>query len=142
MQAFGDGPDISTKFLVNEYPWQSLGHALVVDVGGSNGSVSKAIAEKHTDLSFVIQDLPHVIQSIEEVQKMKADLYLFRYIFHNWPDSYAIRILRQLIPVLRPGARILINDHLLPEPNTVSLTAEREARYVVAKSTNLFSKPC
>lgn len=68
-----------------------------------------------------------VLDSFTE-QPVSADLYLFRYIFHNWPDQYAMKILRQLIPVLKPGARILVNDHLLPEPNTASLTTEREIR--------------
>ena len=61
-------------------------------------------------------------------QPITADVYLFRYIFHNWPDAYAFKMLQQLIPVLKPGALVLINDHMLPEPNTASLTMEREVR--------------
>ena len=148
MQAFGDGPDISPAFLVQSFPWASLGAGTVVDLGGSNGSVSIAIAEAHPALKFVVQDRPEVINATKErelapgvveriqfmahdffaTQPVAADLYLFRYIFHNWPDAYAIKILRHLIPMLKSGTRVLINDHLLPEPNTASLTTEREAR--------------
>ena len=148
MQAFADGPDISPNFLVDNFSWSSLGRGQIVDLGGSNGNVSLAIAEKHHDLSFIVQDRAEVISTAKEAklpshladrvqfmehdffieQPIVADVYLFRYIFHNWPDSYAIKILRQLIPVLKPGARILIHDHLLPEPNTASLTTEREVR--------------
>lgn len=148
MQAFGDGPDITPYYLVHNFPWASLGAGTVVDLGGSNGSVSVAIAEAHPDLNFIVQDKPEVIKSVKAneasgqvvtrisfmahdfftPQPIAADVYLFRYIFHNWPDAYATKILRQLIPVLKPGARVLINDHLLPEPNTASLTTEREAR--------------
>lgn len=148
MEAFGEGPDISPAFLVKGFPWASLGAAKVVDLGGSNGSVSLAIAEAHPDLHFSVQGRPEIIEGLSEdsipphlkdrisfmahdfftEQPVVADLYLFRYIFHNWPDAYAVKILRQLIPVLKPGARVLINDHLLPEPNTASLTTEREVR--------------
>ena len=148
MQAFGEGPDISPSFLVESFPWTSLGTGTVVDLGGSNGSVSIAVAEAHPDLKFVVQDRLEVINAANKQglpsklnnriefmehdffteQPVTADLYLFRYIFHNWPDAYAIKILRQLIPVLKTGARVLVNDHLLPEPNTASLTTEREAR--------------
>ena len=148
MQAFGEGPDISPSFLVKSYPWASLGGATIVDLGGSNGSVSTAIAQAYPALRFVVQDRPEVINAIEEravlpqlanrvdfmahdfftSQPVAAELYLFRYIFHNWPDAYAIKILRQLIPVLKHGSRVLINDHLLPEPNTASLITEREVR--------------
>ena len=156
MEAFGDGPDINPDFLVQHYPWSLLSHgrgtATIVDLGGSNGSVSIALASAHPDLSFVVQDLPHVIQSMrQKAQQLPshlvgritwqehdfftpqpvagADVYLFRYIFHNWPDSYAVRILQQLIPALKHGARVVVNDHLLPEPGTASLTTEREVRY-------------
>ena len=148
MEAFGGGPDISPSFLVKGFPWASLGEGTVVDVGGSSGAVSVAIAEANPSLRFIVQDRPEVIESaksnsmsnhLEErikfmahdfmsEQPVIADVYLFRYIFHNWPDAYAIKILRQLIPALKPGALVLINDHLLPEPNTSSLTMEREVR--------------
>jgi SAM-dependent methyltransferase len=146
MQAFGGGPDISPSFLVQAYPWKELATGTVVDLGGSNGSVGAAIAEAYPDLSIIVQDMPEVVNAAIEQeaqpnsrirfmahdffseQPVSADLYLFRYIFHNWPDQYAIKILRQLIPALKPGARILVNDHLLPEPNTASLTTEREIR--------------
>ena len=38
MQAFAEGPDINPSFLVESYPWASLGAAKVVDLGGSNGT--------------------------------------------------------------------------------------------------------
>ena len=148
MQAFGEGPDISPASLVANFDWGALGTSTIVDVGGSSGSVSIAIAQTYPLLQFIVQDRPEVIKTAERTtmpsdiarriqfmahdfftaQPISADLYLFRYIFHNWPDAHAIKILQQLVPALRPGARILIHDHLLPEPNTATLTQEREAR--------------
>ena len=148
MKAFGGGPDISPKFLVERFPWASLGTGTVVDIGGSNGATSIAIAEAHPALRFVVQDRPEVIEEASKSdmphylgsriefmahdffteQPVMANVYLFRYILHNWPDEYSIKILQQLTPTLKPGARVLINDHLLPEPNTASLTTEREVR--------------
>ncbi len=107
-----------------------------------------AIAQAHPALKLIVQDRPDVIEAAKESelpkdligkvefmahdffteQPVEADVYLFRYIFHNWPDAYAVKILRQLVPVLRPGVRVVVNDHLLPEPNTASLTTEREVR--------------
>ena len=148
MEAFGDGINISPAGLVKGFSWAVLGTSTVVNIGGSNGFVSMAITKIYPNLSFVVQDRSEVIEAVKEgnipreigdrlkfmahdfftEQPIVADVYLFRYIFHNWPDTYAIRILRQLIPALRPGAKILINDHLLPEPNTASLMVEREIR--------------
>ncbi|KAL8658824.1 MAG: hypothetical protein Q9226_000757 [Calogaya cf. arnoldii] len=150
MQAFEDGPDISPSYLVENYPWSSVGTGLVVDVGGSLGSVCVAIAEAYPKLNFIVQDRPDVVEMgrqngkmlcssiaerIEfmthdffEQQVVEADIYLFRYIFHNWPDQSVIKILQQLIPSLKSGARVLINETLLPDPNTSSATREREVR--------------
>lgn len=150
MQAFEDGPDISPSYLVDNYPWSSVGAGLVVDVGGSLGSVCVAIAEENPTLRFVVQDRPEVVKigrqgcnnlpspiaeritfmahDFFEEQPIQADIYLFRYIFHNWSDSHVIKILRQLIPSLKLGARVVINETLLPEPNMSSLTREREVR--------------
>jgi len=45
-----------------------------------------------------------------------AKVYLFRWILHNQSDASAIPMLRALIPALKYGARVLINDHVLSEP--------------------------
>ena len=57
-----------------------------------------------------------------------ADVYLFRWILHNWSDLYFIRILRNLIPALKKGAVILVNDFVLPEPGTLGLWQEERIR--------------
>jgi len=57
-----------------------------------------------------------------------ADVYYLRNIFHNWSDQYCIKILRNLIPALQPGASIVINDVVIPKPGTLSPTRERDIR--------------
>jgi hypothetical protein len=59
-------------------------------------------------------------------QPVRAAVYYFRSILHNWPDKYCVKILRALIPVLEPGAKIVINDSIMPGPGT--LPWDREAR--------------
>jgi hypothetical protein len=62
-----------------------------------------------------------------------ADVYFFRWIGHNWSDAYLVKILQALIPALKPGARVLFNDGILPEPGTLGATEERSIRYVHAR---------
>lgn len=152
MAAFGQSEDVSPAFLATAYSWDKLGEqATLVDVGGATGAVDLVIAEKHTNLSFIIQDKEAVILDAEKQdfsedlrkrftfqshdfftpQTVAAEAYLFRYVLHNWPDQYAIDILRQTIPVLKEGSRIVIHDSLLPEPCTASATTEREVRLVL-----------
>ena len=42
-----------------------------------------------------------------------------------------MKILRALIPALKKGARIVINDGTLPEPGTVGYVEEKSMRYVL-----------
>jgi hypothetical protein len=57
-----------------------------------------------------------------------ADVYFFRHVFHNWPDLYCIKILRMLIPALKKGAKVLINDGIAPEPGTMSAFEDKLIR--------------
>ena len=43
-------------------------------------------------------------------------VYYFRWIIHNYSTPFAVQILKNLVPALKPGARIVINDHCLREP--------------------------
>ena len=144
-------PGLQATDIVTSYDWASLGHdALLVDVGGSNGKLAMDIVNAFPSIRAVVQDLPETIegailagrhkvsdrvtfqaQDFLAEQKVKnADAYLFRMIFHDWSDKYCARILRNLIPALKPGAKVLINDFCLPEPNTTPRHVERNARWV------------
>ncbi|MFC7106526.1 methyltransferase [Nonomuraea rubra] len=51
---------------------------------------------------------------LEEVPK--GDLYLLKWILHDWDDEQAVRILATCRRAAAPGARLLVVEMLLPEP--------------------------
>ncbi|KAH5663548.1 hypothetical protein HBI44_239660 [Parastagonospora nodorum] len=62
MRAMGHSTSGRLQHLVEGFDWASLGrHAVVVDVGGSTGQASIALAEAFPDLQLVVQDLPEVV---------------------------------------------------------------------------------
>lgn len=149
MSAFANGHGNSPSFLAQNYPWATIQKGgTVVDVGGSKGNISVLLANKFPDLHFIVQDLPDMISGAMKTMPTEfqtriefqahdffteqpvhgADIYLLRNIFHNWSDSHAIRILKSLIPSLKPGLKLVVNDYVLPEPGTMSLTKERAVR--------------
>jgi hypothetical protein len=118
-------------------------------MGGAGGYVSFAIATKFPKLKSIIQDLPSMVTPeviagtpvelksrvsfqvhdfFTQQDVIGADVYFFRWVMHNWSDKYAIKILRALIPALKSGARIVLNDAVLPEPGTVHPVEERNIR--------------
>lgn len=117
---------------------------VIVDVGGSHGGVALALAERFPEVKFVVQDIENVIEGApkdgnERVefqvhdflteQKVVADVYVLRQILHDWSDCDSKRILKGLIPALRKGARIVINDSILPGLGQVSKAKEGVMRH-------------
>lgn len=118
----------------------------MVDVGGSHGIIAIELARAFPSLQLVVQDLDeHIIKDADSKkpadvadrvrfmvhdfltpQPVRAAVYFFRMIFHNWPDKYCVKILQALIPALEPGARVVINDAVIAEPCT--LPWDQEAR--------------
>jgi hypothetical protein len=73
---------------------------------------------------------PRLCIQIFKEQPVCAEVYHFRWIFHNWPDKYCIMLLRAQIPALKAGARVVIQDFVVPESGTVPYYQERLSRYV------------
>jgi hypothetical protein len=44
-----------------------------------------------------------------------ADLYLLRFILHDWPDARAIRILQNCRQAMKQNARVVVIEAFLPE---------------------------
>ncbi|KAI4595114.1 hypothetical protein KJ359_007089 [Pestalotiopsis sp. 9143b] len=139
MKGFTQGKSFDLKFVTDYYPWEQFGNGTLVDVGGSEGFVCVALARKFPSMSFVVQDLEPVIAEAKknappdvasridfmvhdffETQPVKgADVYFFRWIFHNWSDKYCIKILKSLVPSLRQGSRVMISEAILPGPGEI-----------------------
>ncbi|UBU16260.1 acetylserotonin O-methyltransferase [Nonomuraea gerenzanensis] len=111
----------------------------LVDVGGAYGVLLAALLDKAPSATGVLLDRPPVIEAarqrlwgsplagridlvagdfLEEVPK--GDLYLLKWILHDWDDEHAVRILATCRRSAAPGARLLLVEMLLPEPWTPS----------------------
>lgn len=140
---------MSFTHLVNGFDWDSLAAgSRVVDVGGSAGHASYALADRYPRLQFTVQDLPETIAAADKGRNAEtsssvqfqghnffepqtligADVYLLRMIIHDWPHADALKILRNLKPALKPNSRIVIMDTVLPPPRTTPLLHERQLR--------------
>jgi hypothetical protein len=145
-------PAEDMSHVADAYDWSGLDDETVVDLGGSRGQMAAALALKHPRLNLVVQDLERTIEGAHAElpapvsgrvrfmahdffhdQPVVAGVYFLRQIFHNWSDTYCVKILRALIPTLRPGARVIVNDICMPEPGSIPLWKERFLRYVLLR---------
>lgn len=137
MRFFTKSESWDLKHLLSGYDWAALDRpgAIIVDVGGGQGSVARVLAGATRDLKIIVQDLPGTADKGRELLPVElkgrvefvphdffteqtvrsADVYFFRWILHNWSDKYCLRMLRALIPALKKGARVLVYEFVLPE---------------------------
>ena len=148
MSWFAAGSGLEPSHIVENFPSTSSQQTLVVDIGGSYGGMSIALAQKYTSIRCIVQDKSDVVRNGRErlphdvkdrvlfmehdffsVQPSKgADVYLLRWILHDWSDKYAAQILRALIPALKRSAKIVLGELVVPEPGTTSMFQEKGIR--------------
>ena len=138
----------NVSHLIDNFDFGSVKDTTIVDVGGSHGQVSVAIARKFPEVKCIVQDLPDTISGLEsqlpdelkeQISGMAydfltpqpvhgADIYLFRWILHDWSDKYCVKILQSLVPAMKEGAKIVINDICIPQPGQLGIAADRALR--------------
>ncbi|KAF1963910.1 S-adenosyl-L-methionine-dependent methyltransferase, partial [Bimuria novae-zelandiae CBS 107.79] len=150
MRAFQSLPGWEAGSAIEDFHWASLDPAAtVVDVGGGDGTFARALAARYLSLStIIIQDSPDVVARAEELipaemrSRVKvqahdffkpqpvqgADVYFLRKILHDWPDSAAVTILKQIVPAMKPSSRIVLNEECVPAPGTLPNLKEWQTR--------------
>lgn len=121
--------------VLESFPWPHEG--TIVDVGGGNGHVLRALLQKFPRLSGVLFDLPSTIATAKShwpagdimhshrvsfspgdfftALDVKADVYLIKRILHDWDDLRCTRLLANIHRSAHPGSRLVVIDMLVPE---------------------------
>jgi DNA-binding transcriptional ArsR family regulator len=106
----------------------------IVDVGGGHGRLLAAILAATPDARGVLFDLPEVVAgapallrehhaqdrmriaegSFFERLPENGDAYVLKNIIHDWPDDYAVRILRNVRAAAGTGKRVLLVEFVIP----------------------------
>ncbi|KAL7625746.1 hypothetical protein AAE478_004969 [Parahypoxylon ruwenzoriense] len=144
-----------TTELRDRFPWASLGNKTVVDVGGGSGHISIYLATQFPNLEFIVQDVnpgmlaqgpkrPEYKAVEKRVSFMQYDflqpqpvadagLFFLRQVIHNYNDEVSVKILKSFVPAMEkcaPGTGLLINDMILPPPNTEPKALEHHLRQI------------
>jgi hypothetical protein len=105
---------------------------VIADIGGAGGSLLHAVLQANPAPSGIVFDLPNIAEiakgAAAEVGLERrvtsvggdffeavpaADLYLLRYILHDWDDAACIRILRNCRRAMLPGGRVAVIEQVL-----------------------------
>ena len=140
MRYFTKDAQFDLRHLLSGFDWSGVDApgAIVVDVGGGIGSVSHFLARNTKHLHFVIQDLQSTVENGRKQlpvelhdrvefaahdfftpQKKAANIFLMRWIIHNWTDRKAVALLKNLASGMSEGSQLVIFDWLMyDEPQT------------------------
>ncbi|TMQ97406.1 hypothetical protein ETD83_20310 [Actinomadura soli] len=111
------------------------GVGTLVDVGGGTGNLLADVLGAHPGMRGVLLELPETVRQARERLEDAAlldrvelvegsffdrvpsggDLYVLARCLHNWPDDKAVEILRTVRAAMRPGARLVVLEKLIPE---------------------------
>ncbi|KAI7972817.1 hypothetical protein EIK77_003963 [Talaromyces pinophilus] len=115
MRGQGRSSGLAVEHLITGYDWARLGPAHLRDI---DPSIASRISLKAHDF---MQPQPPEISHL-------ADVYLLRKILHDWPTATAHKILQNLVSSMKPGARIVVMDTILPLPGTFPTPQEAALR--------------
>jgi hypothetical protein len=107
----------------------------LADIGGGRGALVAGVLKANPTARGTLFDLPEVIAtagplvaqagvadrcrlvggSFFESVPTGADLYVLKFILHDWTDEDCVRILGNCRRAMAPGARLLIVEHVIPE---------------------------
>jgi len=112
--------------------------------------MSAALAKAHPNLTqVVVQDYKHTVEGGEaqlpkelagrvtfqahdffDPQPVKgADVYILRHICHNWSTENSAKIIKTIVPAMKPGSKILLVEVVVvPSNQEESSVAERYMR--------------
>ncbi len=124
---------------------------LIVDVGGGNGSFLRAVLQQHRQPTGIVVDLPYMeSQAVASIKQdglqnrcrfeahdifesvpTGGDVYLLRFILHDWNDDESRRILKTVRTAMLPAGRVLIVEMLVPETNEPGLVQMMDINMLV-----------
>lgn len=125
-QFMGARHAVVTPAVTAAYSWNRF--PLIADIGGGIGTQLVDILESHPSCHGLLFDQPDVIDraiphdrmasiggSFFEGVPTNADAYILRTVIHDWPDSQAITILKNVHAATKPDSRVFLIEEIIPE---------------------------
>lgn len=119
---------------LESYDFAKITH--LCDVGGGHGYMLCRFLEKHPEVRGTVLERAEVISDPSRLWARKmgfsrrceyvagdmfdsvpsADAYFMKLILHDWNDQECVRILQNQYRQAKPGGRVFIVEHVIPDP--------------------------
>jgi O-methyltransferase domain/Dimerisation domain len=108
------------------YDWSRF--PVIADIGGGIGGLLVDILNAHPSCRGLLFDEPNVVQQAISHERLQpiggdffqtvpagADVYILRWIIHDWSEAEAVALLGKVREAMKPGARLILLEELIPE---------------------------
>ncbi len=130
MTSYSSAQTAWTLEALDDYDFSALRHAC--DIGGGRGHLLASLLARHPALHGTVLELPSVIEDRSQLHAGRisyvagdmfesvpaADAYFMKMILHDWNDEECGRILANIARAAKPGARLFIVEHIIPDADT------------------------
>jgi hypothetical protein len=116
-----NSPEVAQAYNWNRFP-------VIADIGGGIGGLLVDILDAHPSCRGLLFDEPKVVQQAISHERLQpiggdffrtmpagADAYILRWIIHDWPEAEAVVLLGKVREAMKPGARLILLEELIPE---------------------------
>ncbi len=130
-----EGSTVLGEAISAAYDFGGVGR--IVDIGGSDGALLGCILKRHPQVCGTVFDMPHVVSKAAEVLRAAGvahicetiggsffdrvsgggDVYLLKFIIHDWDDAQVSTILRCCRNAMGSQARLLVIERVIAPPN-------------------------
>lgn len=120
------------KGIINAYDFSP--YSTIVDVGGGNGAMLFALLYSSPSSHGIVFDEPYVVKETEkqipedlkgrcsvvggsffEKIPANADLYVSKWVVHDWNDREALNLFKVCYNAMRVGSKLLVIDSVIPD---------------------------
>jgi hypothetical protein len=139
-QAMTNVNGIVNPAVVREYDFSGM--KLLVDVAGGHGSLTAAILKSNPQLRGILLDMPHVTDGAKRLMEAEGlssrcevvagnifsevpaggDVYVMKWIIHDWNDERSVVILKNCRRAILPDGKLLLVEAVLPPRNEHALS--------------------
>ncbi|CAN6372378.1 unnamed protein product [Urochloa humidicola] len=142
-EAMGASSELLTGLVVSECGGVFAGVTSLVDVGGGDGTMARAIARGFPHVRCSVLDLPQVVDGVSSSDcddvvvefvagdmmefVPPADVVLLKYVLHNWSDEDCVKILTRCREAITKGGRtgkVVVIDTVIGSPSQKLLEAQ------------------
>jgi len=111
----------------------------IADIGGGHGLILSTVLQANPQAKGILFDQPYVVEAATGVLKnagveerveriggdffsevsVVADIYLMKFIIHDWNDEQSVTILKNLAKSAEPGAKVLLIETVVEEDDQI-----------------------